>query len=40
MTSPLDKFQDILQNDYEKLFSLLLTDRGSKFSNPQAFYKL
>ena len=37
MASSLDKFQDILQDDYEKLFSLLLTDRGSEFSNPQAF---
>ena len=37
MVSSLDKFQDILQDDYEKLFSLLLTDRGSEFSNPQAF---
>ena len=37
MASSLDKFQDILQDDYEKLFSLLLTDRGSEFADPQAF---
>jgi len=37
MASSLDKLQDILENDYQKLFSLLLTDRGSEFSNPQSF---
>lgn len=37
MASSLDKFQDILEEDYEKLFLLLLTDRGPEFSNPQSF---
>lgn len=29
MASALDMFQEKLENDYSKLFSLLLTDRGS-----------
>lgn len=37
MASSLDKFQDILGNNYSKLFSLLLTDRGTEFSKPQQF---
>lgn len=37
MASSLDYFQDILEEDYYKLFSLLLTDRGSEFSNPFNF---
>ena len=38
MSKSLDKFQNILTNkEYEKLFSLLLTDRGSEFSKAQQF---
>ena len=37
MASSLDRFQDILEDDYSKLFSLILTDRGSEFSKPQLF---
>lgn len=33
MASILDDLQEILQDDYFKLFSLLLTDRGSEFGN-------
>ena len=36
MASTLDKLQLALGNDYYKLFSLLLTDRGSEFEK----YKL
>lgn len=31
MSSTLDYLQDVLQEDYSKLFSLILTDRGSEF---------
>lgn len=37
MSSTLDKFQEILENDYSKLFSLLLTDRGTEFAKPEQF---
>lgn len=37
MSSSLDKFQEILENDYSKLFSLLLTDRGTEFAKPEQF---
>lgn len=36
MASTLDYLQELLQEDYTKLFSLLLTDRGSEFE----IYKL
>ena len=36
MASTLDKLQTILEDDYYKLFSLLLTDRGTEFE----IYKL
>lgn len=38
MSETLNKFQDILSDkEYNQLFSLLLTDRGSEFSKPQQF---
>ena len=38
MSNGLTKLQDKLTNvEYEKLFSLLLTDRGSEFEKPQLF---
>lgn len=37
MASSLDKLQTALGNDYVKLFSLLLTDRGSEFEKYQLF---
>jgi len=37
MASSLDKFQEILENDYSKLFALLLTDRGTEFAKPEQF---
>ena len=37
MATSLDRFQDILEDDYSKLFSLILTDRGSEFAKPQLF---
>lgn len=37
MASTLDKLQEILKDDYYKLFSLLLTDRGSEFEKYQLF---
>ena len=37
MASTLDKLQTILEDDYYKLFSLLLTDRGSEFEKYQLF---
>ena len=37
MANSMDKFQEILEEDYPKLFSLLLTDRGSEFSKPEQF---
>ena len=38
MSESLNYFQDILSPEmYEKLFGLLLTDRGSEFSKPQSF---
>ena len=36
MSNSLNYFQDILLNDmYQKLFGLILTDRGSEFAKPQ-----
>mgnify|MGYP004544890429 FL=1 len=38
MSFSLNYFQDILPDDmYQKLFSLILTDRGSEFAKPQLF---
>ena len=38
MLRALDKIQDKLScEEYQKLFSLLLTDRGTEFSKPQQF---
>lgn len=38
MSNSLNYFQDILPNEmYQKLFGLLLTDRGTEFSKPQLF---
>lgn len=37
MSDALNRLQDILEDDYSKLFSLLLTDRGSEFAKPQLF---
>ena len=37
MASILDKTQEILEDDYYNHFSLLLTDRGSKFENNITF---
>lgn len=37
MSNSLTEFQDILEDDYSKLFSLLLTDRGSEFAKPRLF---
>lgn len=38
MSESLNKFQDKLPDkEYENLFSVLLTDRGSEFANPQQF---
>jgi len=38
MSNSLNKFQDKLTDkEYERLFSLLLTDRGSEFAKPQQF---
>ena len=38
MSNALNKFQDKLSSEeYNKLFSLLLTDRGTEFSKPQQF---
>ncbi len=38
MSESLSKFQDKLTNkEYENLFSVLLTDRGTEFSKPQQF---
>lgn len=37
MASSLDFLQDKLENDYSKLFSLLLTDRGSEFEKYDLF---
>lgn len=37
MTSSLDYFQDVLDDEYSKLFSLILTDRGTEFSKPRIF---
>lgn len=38
MASSLDYFQDVLSNDeYQKLFRLFLTDRGSEFAKPLLF---
>ena len=37
MASSLDKLQKTLEDDYYKLFSLLLTDRGSEFEKHELF---
>ena len=37
MASTLDNIQEILEEDYTKLFSLLLTDRGSEFEKYELF---
>lgn len=37
MSTTLDTLQEILENDYSKLFSLLLTDRGSEFEKYDLF---
>lgn len=37
MASTLDWLQEVLEEDYFKLFSLLLTDRGSEFEKHQLF---
>lgn len=38
MSASLDKFQEVLSNkEYESLFSVLLTDRGSEFAKAQQF---
>ena len=37
MSKTLDNFQTILGDDYGKLFSLILTDRGTEFAKPQQF---
>lgn len=37
MASTLDNLQKTLKNDYQKLFSLLLTDRGSEFEKYELF---
>lgn len=37
MASSIDYFQEILGDDFKKIFSLLLTDRGTEFSKPQLF---
>ena len=37
MSSTLDYLQELLQDDYVKLFSLLLTDRGSEFESYKLF---
>ena len=37
MASTLDNLQETLKNDYQKLFSLLLTDRGSEFEKYELF---
>lgn len=37
MASTLDNLQEVLENDYSKLFSLLLTDRGSEFEKYELF---
>lgn len=38
MSNSLNKFQDKLSDrEYKRLFSLLLTDRGTEFAKPQQF---
>ena len=37
MSNALNNFQDLLGNDYSKLFALLLTDRGAEFAKPEVF---
>jgi len=37
MASTLDKIQEILEENYSKLFSLILTDRGSEFEKHELF---
>lgn len=35
--SSIDYFQDILADDFKKIFSFLLTDRGTEFVKPELF---
>lgn len=37
MSTSLNDLQDLLENDYSKLFSLVLTDRGTEFARPKLF---
>lgn len=37
MASSLDMFQDVLEDDFNTLFSLILTDRGTEFAKPKLF---
>lgn len=37
MSNTLNELQELLDNDYSKLFSLILTDRGSEFAKPRLF---
>lgn len=37
MSTSLNYLQDLLENDYNKLFSLILTDRGTEFAKPKLF---
>ena len=37
MASTLDNLQETLEDDYQKLFSLILTDRGSEFEKYELF---
>lgn len=37
MASSIDYFQNVLEDDFKKIFSLLLTDRGTEFAKPELF---
>lgn len=37
MASSIDYFQNILEDNFKKIFSLLLTDRGAEFAKPELF---
>lgn len=37
ISTTLNDLQDLLENDYSKLFSLVLTDRGTEFARPKLF---
>lgn len=37
MSGALNKFQEILDDEFKRLFSLLLTDRGTEFMRPEKF---